>query len=437
MESQQTALRLFEQLSGAGQRKLELLWRLPFKPKFPAKGHLSLRSWLPKEALHVRLSLVALSFMVLLSGMVSSATLVIAAVAAGLFVGASYGWSLMRANSQHLLTSPNVSRIASFHYDGVSLTASPHADVPSLVEGGMRNRLLAAALGGLASAIVLISGAAKLSTLLDQPQSFRWARLIVVLVLCLSPLAVSALIFGDRHLQIFLTSRLKRQIGKLISATNAELHRIREIDSTVTAIAALCEILNAQPSTEYSRAVARFISKNSAAVVLSPMSLTSFIQTIDELARQDLANLMDLMSVHQRLRSQLLLTGAAVEDSRNPHLELQLESLTSQASALGNLLPQRRWDEFRGSSTQAIEQLKKLQEEALRRKLPAVVLPPGSDPYRILGIERAMPTSELRKLRTRLALIYHPDAAEGFSNSSKMAEINAAFDAVMSERKQA
>jgi hypothetical protein len=297
-------------------------------------------------------------------------------------------------------------------------------------EDATRDRLGAAAVGGLAAAIVLVSGLAGATASLSLSQRLS------TLLLCTTPLAISVLLFNDRHLQKIVVSRLKRQIETLVDVANRELLGIRETDGITIAVAALCKLLDTPPPKEYRSAIARFICKNSTTIVLDPASATSFIQMIAELARQDLANLTDMLSVHEQLRAQSLLTTVAVEDSRNPFFQLQLEGLTSQAAAFVNLISQRRWNDFRQSCTSTIEQLKTLQEQARRRKEPAVVLPAGSDPYQVLGIERGMPSSELRKLRTRLALIYHPDATEGFANSSKMAEINAAFDAVVSQRKQ-
>jgi DnaJ-class molecular chaperone len=46
------------------------------------------------------------------------------------------------------------------------------------------------------------------------------------------------------------------------------------------------------------------------------------------------------------------------------------------------------------------------------------------------------PTPLIKKLRLRLAQLYHPDVSESICNSTKMAELNAAYDAVMKEREK-
>ena len=65
-----------------------------------------------------------------------------------------------------------------------------------------------------------------------------------------------------------------------------------------------------------------------------------------------------------------------------------------------------------------------------------MVLAPGSDPYRLLGISVDTPTPLIRKLRLRLAQLYHPDISDSTRNSAKMAELNAAYDAVMKDREK-
>ena len=62
------------------------------------------------------------------------------------------------------------------------------------------------------------------------------------------------------------------------------------------------------------------------------------------------------------------------------------------------------------------------------------MLTPGADPYALLGIHRDTPIPSVKKLRQRLAQVYHPDIGGETCNSAKMAELNAAYDAVMRER---
>ena len=57
--------------------------------------------------------------------------------------------------------------------------------------------------------------------------------------------------------------------------------------------------------------------------------------------------------------------------------------------------------------------------------------PPGHDPYRLLGLKHACSAADVRRRVRQLAGIFHPDRETG--DADKMAEINAAADAILAE----
>ena len=56
---------------------------------------------------------------------------------------------------------------------------------------------------------------------------------------------------------------------------------------------------------------------------------------------------------------------------------------------------------------------------------------PRPDPYRLLGLQRGCSAVDVRRRVRQLAGIFHPDRDTG--DADKMAEINAAADAILSE----
>ena len=433
MASQSTPLRLLAQLTSAGQSRVDLLKRLSQRSRllgstFFARYVLLLK----KRLISPRASAVALglSLILVLPAVFVVPALVVSALAAGLFVGLASLWSLTPSNVERLLDTATLNRLVNFHFDGKRLTASVHATMPRVIEGGVSGRLLTAALASLASAIVLVGNWRVAFDVSGRP------HLLSIAGISITPLVVSLVFLDQRHEQRLLMWYFRRRLDVLVRAANCELQCIRQIDGVTVAIEAVCKLFNVSPPTDYRNTIARFIAGNCASIVLDPGWAAGYIQAVDELARHDLAELTDLLAVHEALQTSGLLAATAVEESRNPLFETQLEGVSAQASALSSLISQRRWNDYRDASKNTIEQLKQLREQARRRREPAAVLAPGTDAHHILGIEAGMPVSEVRRLRTRLALIYHPDAPDGFANSGKMAEINAAYDAVMAQRKQ-
>ncbi|GJY67154.1 chaperone protein DnaJ 8, chloroplastic [Tanacetum coccineum] len=57
----------------------------------------------------------------------------------------------------------------------------------------------------------------------------------------------------------------------------------------------------------------------------------------------------------------------------------------------------------------------------------------GSDPYKILKIQRGASESEVKKAFRKLALKYHPDVYKGNDSGIEFQQINEAYDMVMSD----
>jgi hypothetical protein len=102
------------------------------------------------------------------------------------------------------------------------------------------------------------------------------------------------------------------------------------------------------------------------------------------------------------------------------------------------LAANRQWDDLQARTGKLQAELDDLRARLGRysASVPTVTLPPGSDPYRLLGVTIDTPTPLIRKLRSRLAQLYHPDVSGSAGNSIKMSELNAAYDAVMRDREK-
>jgi hypothetical protein len=360
---------------------------------------------------------------------------VLPAMLFGLAVGLWVAWGGMRWNANRLLQVPNLSRVGIFQFDGRNISCAFSENLPLEIGGGRFRRIQVASLGAFASALALLDTTVSRTLMIDFAATPRWFHALITGTFWFLPLAIGVLLYSDQHLQRFMARQLMQRVNSLAAAASADLSRTREIDGLLSGIAALSKSLRIEPPSEHQAAIVSFVQKECAAVVLDAKYAELFIEAITELARQDLANLAGALRAYQQSYGALQMARASVQESRNPLLETRLDALESKITELGKLLTQRRWDAFQQGCIGKMEELRALQERARLRREPPAVLAPGTDPYSLLGINREMPTPYIKKLRTRLAQIYHPDASEGFANAPKMAEVNAAFDAVIAERR--
>jgi hypothetical protein len=437
MASNLTALRALDHLGMAGRPETEHPLRsLARKIRiFKETGLRRLPSWLREGPLSR--SLVLAAELTLASvGLIAVLAFisVLPAMLFGLAVGVAVGWGAMRWNVDRLLRLPSLSRVAVFQFDGRSIDCTFSTDLPLEIGGGRSRRILVASAGAIASAVALLDTKVSQRMILDFAAAPRWLHTVITGTFWFLPFVIGLLLYSERHVQRWMARQLTRRVAALAASASTELCRSREIDGLVSGIDALSKSLKIEPPAEYRAAIVKFVQQNCAAVVLDSKCAEPFIEAIAELGRQDLANLAHALSAYQRSQGALLLARVRVQESRNPFLETQLDALESKIADLGKLLTQRRWNAFQESCTEGMEDLAAIQERARVRKEPPSVLAPGTDPYQLLGINREMPTPTIKKLRTRLAHIYHPDASEGFANAPKMAEVNAAFDAVIAAR---
>lgn len=438
MSSNQTALQEFDHVGMAGHREREHPLRsLSLKVRtLKQMGLRPLLSWLRERPFPGAVVLLAgLPFAGVGLIAVLAFISVLPAIIFGLAVGLLVGWSGMRWNVNRLLRLPNLSQVAAFQFDGRSISCTFSANLPLEIGGGRSKQIQVASVGAFASALALLDTIVSQTMIIDFASTPRWFHAVITGTLWFLPLIIGVLLYSDRHVQRLMARQLMQRVTALAGAASAELCRTREIDGLLSGIDALSKSFRIEPPAEHRAAIVKFVQQDCAAVVLDSKYAELFIEAITELARQDLVNLAHALSAYQRSQETLLLARVSVQESRNPILETQLNSLESKIADLGKLLTQRRWNAFQEGCAESVDELTAIQERARVRKEPSVVLAPGADPYRLLGIDRETPTPRIKKLRTRLAHIYHPDASEGFANASKMAEVNAAFDAVIAERR--
>jgi hypothetical protein len=237
----------------------------------------------------------------------------------------------------------------------------------------------------------------------------------------------------------------RRWSGQVMAAIEARAAAVldvlgnREIDGLEAGMEVLGQELGLWQGRPYRAAMAKHLSSHTREAVLKPEATKAMEQAITELARQDLKSLGIALASYRKAAGRLESFQLLASLLRDPIHEARAEELSQELEQIPVLAAHRQWEQCQRQAGRLECELNEI-DPRLRRQLagaPAVVLSPGVDPYRILGINAATPTASIRKLRLRLAQLYHPDIGDSTSNSAKMAELNAAYDSVMRDRETA
>jgi hypothetical protein len=237
----------------------------------------------------------------------------------------------------------------------------------------------------------------------------------------------------------------RRWSGQVMAAIEARAAAVldvlgnREIDGLEAGMEVLGQELGLWQGRPYRAAMAKHLSSHTREAVLKPEATKAMEQAITELARQDLKSLGVALASYRKAAGRLESFQLLASLLRDPIHEARAEELSQELEQIPVLAAHRQWEQCQRQAGRLECELDEIHPR-LRRQLaaaPAVMLSPGVDPYRILGINAATPTASIRKLRLRLAQLYHPDIGDSTSNSAKMAELNAAYDSVMRDRETA
>lgn len=231
------------------------------------------------------------------------------------------------------------------------------------------------------------------------------------------------------------TNQVKAAIDARCAAATAEFTRPREIDGLEAGVAALYQQLDLWWSGNYRAAADKWIESHTAQAVFEPDTALALLEAITELARTDMNHLVEATESYRDLESRRRTVEALARAQHAPQLEAGCKETAHAMDELRTLAFARSWELFANRAEQLAAELEELIEDTSLRSRSMVTLPPGSDPYRLLGIDASASSASIKKLRFRLAQVYHPDIGGETGNDAKMAELNAAYDEIMRERK--
>ncbi|MFT4113334.1 hypothetical protein [Silvibacterium sp.] len=299
-----------------------------------------------------------------------------------------------------------------------------------------RWRLVSASIAGCACVLALRTPVLKIDMLPHAVFRLNWlARGVMAAQPALPLLAAALLLFVPTPWSVWSRLAMLAVRARAASAT-ARVLPLAELRGLEAGSDALWRAIGVERQSEYQAAFERHLSLRPHEVVVSPESALAVQSVLVTLARQDLNHLSEALAICHDVDLSLAAARTLADAGRNPAQEMRAAELAAETQTLRMLAAQRRWSELRRHADELQERFRQCCND-LRARMsasPPVVLAAGSDPYRVLGIDADTPTPLVRKLRMRLAQLYHPDISDGPGNSTKMAELNAAFDAVMRER---
>ncbi len=332
--------------------------------------------------------------------------------------------------------SPKAAELAVFAFDGQVIRC--HFEDSSILDvtNGWKWRVAASVAAGLACLSAQHLRGIGFSLLPANPGIPHWLRWILNGCVAGLPLYIAALFLRIKGPERRWTNQLKAAIETRAAVSLAEILTRQELDGLEGGIDVLWRKLGVDRCGDYRAALRKRIQTHTAEAVLQPATTTAMLQALTELARLDLQSLSAAVDSVHRIRCEIGVVHALASASRNPLHEMKAEELERELGQLTLLAANRQWDDLQSRTGKLQAELDDLRARLGRHSasVPAVTLPPGSDPYRLLGVTVDTPTPLIRKLRSRLAQLYHPDVSGSAGNSIKMSELNAAYDAVMRDR---
>ena len=341
-------------------------------------------------------------------------------------------------NLNRISNSADAARLAAFKFDGERIHCSfDEAAVLRYVQS-WRLRFAAAVVASSMCFAMQYWSVLEFNLLPGPLQSLRWLSAAIGLAAPWLPAIVGIFFLWGKAPEKRWIEQVKAAIRTRTENSVRRILAPGEIDGLQAGTHVLWQRLRLDRRGEYRAAIARHLRERTAEAVLQCEVTAALVNVTTELARQDLTNLGAAVATYHEVECRLRAFESMASELRDPLHEMRIEELKCELDQLSKLALHRRWDDLQRHSAWILGELDglyvKLRQHAA--SVPAMVLPPGSDPYRLLGVSVNTPTPLIKKLRLRLAQLYHPDVSESISNSTKMAELNAAYDAVMKEREK-
>ena len=360
------------------------------------------------------------------------------AVVSAFIAGTATRWLGQRWNVKRLSHSGKVAEMATFRFDGQAVFCTLDEALTSQYLHAWKWRIAASVVASGVCLAVLHTPALAIHLLPAWVFTEHWIKWTIESFSKALPAFIAAFFLFTRWPKRRWINQARRTVQARADRALAAMMANQELDGLGAGIDCLWQELKVDRRGEYRAAVSRHLQSHTAEAVLQPLATAMLLESITELARQDLRRLYAAVNSYRQIELQMNVIQTLATIFLDPANELNVAELRSEFGLIHTFAENRQWDDLEQYMASFQSRLEAAQERICRNasRPPPTTLVTGNNPYRLLGVAPTTPTSTIHKLWLRLAHLYHPDMNGSAFGSAKMAELNAAYAAIMKDREK-
>lgn len=304
----------------------------------------------------------------------------------------------------------------------------------------IRDRSVAAAMAGVASAVALVAFQTR-TQVFDFLFRVQAVSSIEAVLAWAGPVILCLWFMAGAGLAASLERSVVGKIQRCVNRANMQLRRIGELDGYLLAVNTSACALRSDPAQRYRRAVREYLSSHCAEMVLNPFPAIGVVQALKVLAQQETQQTQAAVQQYQNALMQFRELRGYARSAQDLSLKRSVDTVGEKLAQSRKLMELQDFPALSQMLETLQREMQSLEAQLTRsfqsRTDSARVSPTTTQwtsPYEKLGISRDATTEQIRRLRTKLVQIYHPDAFGASPNPARMAEINAAVDQILKWR---
>lgn len=360
------------------------------------------------------------------------------AVVIAFIAGAATRCLGQRWNVKRLSHSGKVAEMATFSFDGHAVFCVLDEARTSQYLHAWKWRIAASVVAGGVCLAVLHTPALAIHLLPAWAFTEHWLKWTIESFSKALPAFVVAFFLLNRWPKRRWINQARRTVQARADCAFAAIMANRELDGLGAGVDCFWLELKVDRRGEYRAALNRRLHSHTAEAVLQPLKTAALLESLTELARQDLRLLYTAVNNCRQIELQMNVIQTLASIFLDPANELTVVELRSGFGLIHTFAENRQWDDLERYMASFQSRLEAAQERICRNasRPPPTTLVTGNNPYRLLGVAPTTPTPTIHKLWLRLAHLYHPDMNGSAFGSAKMAELNAAYAAIMKDREK-